>query len=86
MLNIIKAFLASILAFSICNLSSYAISPDEYCTQHNDAMAGGTCTACDSECLVIFGNLGDRICKQCNDVQCTQVDDCDNDCSSCPSS
>ena len=85
MLNVIKALLASVLAFSICNLSTFALSSEKYCTEHNDAMAGGTCITCDEDnCLVIVGNLGDRICKQCNEVQCTLVDDCSKDCPSCP--
>ena len=86
MLNVIKALLASILVFSICNLSTFALSSEEYCTEHNDANIRGTkCIACkEDDCLVIFGNL-DKICKKCDEVQCTLVNDCDKDCPSCPS-
>lgn len=87
MQNILKAFLVFIvLVFSFSSLNSYALSSDEYCTEHNDAMAGGICIKCEDDCLVIIGNLGDRICKQCSEVQCTLVDNCGEDCPSCPAS
>ena len=81
----LKALLVIILlVFSFSNLNAHAASPHEYCTEHTAAMAGGTCIECtEDNCLVIIGNLGDRICKQCNEVQCTLVH-CKRDCPSCP--
>ena len=81
---VLIAFLSEIL---LCGRQATAATPDDYCTQHNNAMAGGTCIKCeDSQCLVIVGNLGDRICKKCNEIQCTQIPNCDKDCPTCPSS
>ena len=76
MLNVIKAFLATILTFSICNLGSYAMSPEEYCKIHEDSKAPGTCTV-RGDCAVLTTNLGTEECKLCTDGGCELVDNCD---------
>ena len=79
MLNIIKAFLATILTFSICNLSLYAMTPEEYCKVHKDSGAPGTCIVHEN-CAVLTTNLGTEECKLCTDGGCELVDNC-NKCS-----
>ena len=75
MLNIIKAFLATILTFSICNLTSYAMTPEEYCKIHEDSKAPGTCTVREN-CAVLTTNLGTEECKLCTDGGCELVANC----------
>ena len=82
MLNVIKAFLATILAISICNLGSYAITPEEYCKGLSDAGINDTCIPKEVEgrhFVKIIGNLGEdaAICKECpeNSTQCTITDE-----------
>ena len=82
MLNVIKALLAIILTFSICNLSSYAMTPEEYCKGLKDAGINDTCIPKElgGEYFVkIIGNLGEEaaICKKCpqDSTQCTITDE-----------
>ena len=79
MLNVIKALLATFLAFSICNLTSYAMIPEEYCKIHEDSKAPGTCTV-RGDCAVLTTNLGTEECKLCTEGGCELVDNC-NKCS-----
>ncbi len=79
MFNVIKALSAVVLVFSICNLSSFAMSPDEYCKIHKDSGAPGTCTV-HGNCAVLTTNLGTEECKVCTDGGCELVDNC-NKCS-----
>ncbi len=81
MLNVIKAFLVTVLVFSICSLSSYATSPEEYCKIHEDSGAPGVCTT-RGNCVVLTTNLGIDECKLCTDGGCELVDNCDQ----CPES
>ena len=74
MLNVIKAFLATILAISICNLSSYAMTPEECCKVHDDAEAPGTCTVF-GNCAVLTTNLGTEEYKLCGEGGCGLIDD-----------
>ncbi len=76
MLNVIKAFLVTILVCSICNLSSFAITPDEYCQIHKDSNAPGSCTV-RGDCAVLTTNLGTEECKLCTEGGCELVDNCD---------
>ena len=76
MLNVIKAFLATVLAVFICNLSSYAITPEEYCKIHDDSGAPGTCTVF-VNCAVLTTNLGTEEYKLCGEGGCELTDDDD---------
>ena len=76
MLSIIQALLATILTFSISSLSSFAMSPEEYCKIHEDSKAPGTCIP-HGDCAVLTTNLGTEECKLCTDGGCELVDNCD---------
>ena len=76
MLNLVKAFIATVLAFSICNLTSYAMTPKEYCKIHEDSDAPGTCTV-RGDCAVLTTNLDTEECKLCGEGGCELVDNCD---------
>ena len=76
MLNVIKAFLATVLAIFVCNLSSYAMVPEEYCNIHEESKAPGTCTV-RGDCVVFTTNLGTEECKLCSDGGCELLDNCD---------
>ena len=79
MLNLVKAFLATILAFSICNLSSLAMTPEEYCDGLKTAGIEDTCIPIEgTNCIKIIGNLGEEaaIYKKCpeDSSQCSITD------------
>lgn len=74
MLNIIKAFLATVLAVSFCNLGTFAMTPEEYCQIHTDSGAPGSCTA-NGKCAVLTTNLGTEEYKLCSDGGCELVSD-----------
>ncbi len=75
MLNVIKALLTTVLAFLICNLSSFAMTPEEYCAIHEESEAPGTCTP-RGDCAILTTNLGTEECKLCREGGCELVD-CD---------
>ena len=75
-INLTKALLATFVVFSICNLSSYAMKPEEYCKIHEESKAPGTCIV-RGDCAVLTTNLGTEECKLCTDGGCELVDNCD---------
>ena len=76
MFNVIKALSAIVLIFSFCNLSSFAMTPDEYCQIHKDSKAPGSCIV-RGDCAVLTTNLGTEECKVCTEGGCELVDSCD---------
>lgn len=54
--------------------SAIAVTPEEECA--NAEQAGLDCKVC-GDCAVIYSNVGDKLCKKCNEVQCS-LDDCNN--------
>lgn len=80
-----KTFLLTILIVisSFLGNQALAVTPEEYCNEHNSANAGGTCEVCGSACVKITGNMGDKIYKKCSEVQCTLTNSCSDDCPEC---
>lgn len=82
MIRVTSVVLLLCVASSLGNTAS-AVTPLEYCENHNSAMAGGTCDVCGDACIKITGNLGDTIYKKCSEVECTQTNTCTDDCPEC---
>lgn len=63
-----------ILLFSafITNIQAFAITPEEYCTIHNESGAPGSCAEKGS-CAVITTNLGTEECKLCGEGGCELI-------------
>lgn len=74
--NLIKALIATVLAFFVFNLGSYAMTAEEYCQIHKDAGAPGTCVP-KEDCAILTTNLGTEECKLCEEGGCT-LTDCSN--------
>ena len=75
-MNLVKVLIATVLAFFVFNLGSYAMTAEEYCKIHEDAEAPGTCTVA-GNCAVLTTNLGTEECKICEEGGCS-LTDCNN--------
>ena len=82
---ILSIFLTVGLIFS--SNSVKALSPDDCCKQHDEALeagaADGACEACGDKCIRITGNTGIKIYKKAGESQCSITNDCKNDCPDC---